>query len=239
MSDEPFTAAHPFKTFVKRLRSSLASSTLQAIALSLATLYSHNSLALPAEAELDRYLLAIQKYIQAQQYDKAHQYLTKAGGLDIPLPADYHFYLGQVLEYNGDHKKAKAQFKSYVSKTGREGEFYTIALEKITEIEELQASKDAVKKAFEPQNAINKVTLSKSSGSKNGSNIQESLKSLYASDSNQEALIKHINTLLKSHPYSGSALQKAHTKTGIYYTLSLGSSNEIIVTKQDRKKNPS
>jgi tetratricopeptide (TPR) repeat protein len=214
-------------------------STVLAAAIALSTAFvSPLSLALPAEAELDRYLLAAEKYIEAEQYEKAHDYLKKAGGLNLSLPANYYYYLGTVLEFNGQNSKAREQFEKYAGEAGRDGEFYTVALEKITEIEEVQTSREAVKKAFESQSSITKSAVATTTNSSSEDDeFEEGLKALYATESLKEALIKHTNAILDANTFSGGIIQKEGSK-GVRYQISIGNNNQVVVTKQDHRKQP-
>ena len=185
--------------------------------------------ALPDEANLDRYMLAAKRHVANQEYDKASDYLTRAQALEIALPAEHYFLLAQVQAHKNEIDKARASYEAYVNKTGREGEHYTAALERITDLEELSSSRKTLKKSSD-QLKSNPITAS------NPKNLDqeylERIKSLYLTGSEEIALVKHINSILGSSPYTGAGIKRSGEKS-LAYKISVNSDNQIIITRQD------
>lgn len=191
--------------------------------------------ALPAEIEMDRYLLAAKKHIEDQNYDAAEVYLDRVKGLDATIPAVYYYYLGSVQEHKKNHRDAEKNLSIYVEKTGKNGEFYEAALQLITQAEE-NISKSVSQKKQQQEASTNQAQMIKavSSGfTDEGKIFDEKIRSLYLSDSTIDALTAHINSLLQSSLYTGTRVRSIKADHGVKYTVSTTDSGEIVVTKQD------
>lgn len=172
-------------------------------ALSLAT-------GLPPEHEAKRLMLAAQKSIESEQWDKAEQQLKRIATLDVPLPAQFHYMHGQVLFHKSEFDMAQKSFEVYVLQAGEEGEFYVSALEMITETDE---NKNKVKPKL-PTPA--ELTLDKPKDE-----YLIGLKKLYLTDDDQEALVLQINSILSSNPYTGARIKQKGSRKGIRYEIKI------------------
>lgn len=191
--------------------------------------------ALPADIEMDRYLLAAKTHIENQNYDAAEDYLKRIKSLKATTPAVYYYYLGTVQEHKQEYRDAKENLSTYVEKTGKEGEFYEDALLLITQAEENLSKSNSMKKQ-EEEVKTNQAEMIKaiSSGFTNeGKVYDKKIRSLYLTDSTIKALTSHINALLQSSLYTGTRVRSITADHGVKYTVSTTSSGDIVVTKQD------
>ena len=199
--------------------------------LILTVLFSTNSYSsgLPPAHEAKRLMLAAQKFINAEQWDKAEQQLKNVTALDVPLSAKFHYMHGQVLFHRSEFDMAQKSFEVYVLQAGEEGEFYISALEMITEADEK-------KKAIKPKvTNTDALTLDKAKDE-----YLESLKKLYLTDDSKEALVLQINNILSTYPYHGSRIKQQDVNKGVRYSVSLtGSELQIQEKSYDKKGAPS
>jgi len=187
-----------------------------------------DQVSLPKEIELDRLMMAAQKYMEENQYSKATEYLERAESLKAKLPAEYHYYKGLVFKTQSQWNKSTAELQQYVIKAGKKGEFYQPALMIITEIENYAPNESQVDTNAEP--AIqweNKVTQ------QSDDEYLAEIKKLYLSKSNVEALVEHINSLLVTAPYTGERVVKlSKGKDQLEYTLKLTDDNKLNIQKK-------
>ncbi len=172
-------------------------------ALSLAT-------GLPPEHEAKRLMLAAQKSIESEQWDKAEQQLKGIATLNVPLPARFHYMHGQVLFHKSEFDMAQKSFEVYVLQAGEEGEFYINALEMITETDE---NKNKVKPKVP---AAAELTLDKPKDE-----YLIGLKKLYLTNDDQEALVLQINSILSSNPYTGVRIKQKGSRMGVRYEIKI------------------
>lgn len=229
------TAVH-YRTQIDDIISAFTKTSL-ALCFLLAT---NLCFALSPEANLDRYLIAAEDYLDQKNYPKADQYLDRARSLDIDLPAKYHLFYGHVLHHNGKLPEARIEFELYIEKAGNEAEHYTKALKMITQIEETQTSREDVQKSIEQQSLNKGSMISRTNLSQQQSEkpLEQELQDLYLTDKAEDAIVKHINSILATYPYSGSVIQSANDREGVFFNLSLSSTREIVTTRQDRRQKP-
>jgi len=194
-------------------------------------LWSTNSFSsgLPPAHEAKRLMLAAQKFINAEQWDKAEQQLKNVTALDVPLSAKFHYMHGQVLFHRSEFDMAQKSFEVYVLQAGEGGEFYISALEMITEADEK-------KKNIKPKvTNTDALTLDKAKDE-----YLESLKKLYLTDDTKQALVLQINNILSTHPYHGSRIKQQDVNKGVRYSVSLtGSELQVQEKSYDKKGAPS
>jgi hypothetical protein len=209
------------------------------LSLSLSTLFTSAAFALPADIELDRYLLATQKHIDNQDYETATTYLqrieTLKSTMPIKLPPEFHYYYGLVLQHDQHLSKARARFETYVIKAGKEGAFYQQALEAITATEEAEMSVRKKSKHRQEQQTKRSDIIDQlnQTGLHQDTQYDAQIKELYLSDNTIKALVLHINSLLTTYPYSRQRIQTNNNTNAILYKISVNKNDDIIVQQQD------
>lgn len=184
---------------------------------------------LPPEHEAKRLMLAAQKSINTEQWDNAEQQLKNVAALDVPLPAKFHYMHGEVLFHRSEFDMAQKSFEVYVLQAGNDGEFYISALEMITEADE---KKKAVKPKAPKTEAL-KLDKAKDE-------YLESLKKLYLTDDDKQALVLQINTIISNNAYHGSRLKQQNIKKGVRYSINLiGSELQVQEKLYDKNGEPS
>ncbi|RRJ82369.1 tetratricopeptide repeat protein [Aestuariirhabdus litorea] len=178
--------------------------------------------ALSPEMEMDRYLLAAQRHVRLGNFREAEQYLQRAVALQIPPPAEFYYVYGEVLHHNGKLQLARETLEKYLQQTQKEGEYYRDALELLTLIEEREAKPLA---SPEPDRAsvVN-------AGTQQADTWMQQLKSLYLTDSTQEALLLHINGLLRNFVVRDSRVLNLDRADDHLYQLSVPQRGELMVT---------
>lgn len=156
-----------------------------------AALLMGQALALEPEHEMRRLMLATEAAVAAQNWGEASEYLTRLQQMEADKPADYLYFRGRVMLESGHYNEARSALEGYVSRVGAEGQHYTDALEMITGVEKARKNETS---------AIEKAT---SAGSEPVAVIEAAgeaslvkLRELYLADSDAEALVMHLNTLL-------------------------------------------
>ena len=183
---------------------------------------------LPPEHEANRLLLAVQSSIDSAQWDKAERQLKEISELEVPLAEKFHYIHGQVMFQQGEYDLAQKSLEIYVLQAGEDGEFYTQALQMITEAEE---KKEVVSK--KPARTAD-LKLDKGKD-----NYLESLKKLYLTDSSTEALVLRINSILSTTPYQGARVKQKNANKGVKYSISVtGNELQIQEKKYDREGAP-
>lgn len=149
--------------------------------------------ALEPEHEMRRLMLATESAVQSQNWAEASEYLNQLQQMDAEKPADYLYYRGRVMLESGHLNEARSAFEGYVSRAGSEGEHYDAALDMITRVEKARKNQaTGMQRAgaadSEPVAVIEPA----------GEASVENLRKLYLADSNAEALLIHLNTLLNN-----------------------------------------
>lgn len=184
--------------------------TLAVIALLLAAPVCPASALAPAY-EADRLLLASEAALSEKLYSEARQYLDQARALGVQLPAEFHYYQAQVREHDGQTAKAQQSYEAYVNQAGKEGRYYRPALKSITRLKAQQGNPDRGSQQIVWQDQ----RLQALSGDAYTARLQQ----LYRSDSAEQALLLHINSLLRFY-----ALYDDGNASWQRYELALGTS---------------
>ncbi|WP_354668027.1 hypothetical protein [Marinobacter salexigens] len=144
--------------------------------------------ALAPEHEARRLMLAIEEAVTDESWGEAGEYLNRLQLLEAEKPVDYHYYRGKVMLQSSHLNEAQSAFEAYVTKAGTEGEHYQEGLKLLTNIERARKAK-----AQAPQTSSDaKIAVIEPAGDSR----LESLRKLYLADSDREALLLHLNSLL-------------------------------------------
>ncbi|WP_236744155.1 hypothetical protein [Marinobacter similis] len=164
----------------------------RALGLVLAsTLLAGQAWALAPEHETRRLMLATEEAVTAERWGEAGEYLNRLQQLEGPKPADYFFYRGRVMFQAGHLNEAQSALEAYVESAGTDGSHYQKALKLITVVEKTRKDQAAA-----PQNGngeSNKVAVIEPAGDQQ----MASLRKLYLVNSDREALVLHLNSLLE------------------------------------------
>ena len=98
---------------------------------------------LPPEVEVDRYLLRAERLIAAKDHKGVRDIMFKIVELqrehDLELPAGFYFKYAQAALSTGSIEAAIDSVHKYLEAAGRDGEFYTEALELLDQAERIKA----------------------------------------------------------------------------------------------------
>lgn len=200
--------------------------------------------ALSPDAELDRCLLAAEKYIAANDFSHAEIYLQKIAALKIPTPADYDFFVAVVRMQQHEDQAAQAAFDRYVQHAGKNGKYYKDALEQLTLLEERQTQTNAAAVSSQPGGPAKRVSaevnaepVATASGLENpDASYDAKLKQQYQRGDTVNALIARINELLASHVFVASKIKNPQTQDSELFSVSIAQKNEVVVTRQSRTR---
>ncbi|MGO1750311.1 MAG: hypothetical protein ACTHZR_08575 [Marinobacter sp.] len=182
--------------------------------------------ALAPEHESRRLMLATEEAVTAENWGEASEYLTRLQNLDAKKPADYHYYRGRVMLQSSHFNEAQSALEAYVTKAGTEGDHYQNALKLITEIE--RARKENAKAPQIGDEA--RIAVIEPAGDKRVA----SLRKLYLADSDREALVLHLNSLLGIAGWrQDQTVVRLDRPADIEYRLSIG--NDAISTQEIRR----
>lgn len=189
---------------------------------SLLLLLSGLSYGLSPAVEADRFMLAAKQYLNESNYVEAEKYLDRIGKLQVEPPIDYYYAFGVVYNKQDNIFDAKKFFEQYVEKAGSEGEFYIDALKAINALE---VEKDKPK----PVTVEPKIDWSQAAAAmKVESGYVKDLRDLYLTESSEEALELHLNSLLSVyHVGNGPNLK---TNKRVSYVTSISISGDHIVS---------
>ncbi|WP_417515051.1 hypothetical protein [Marinobacter sp.] len=185
--------------------------------------------ALAPEHETRRLMLAIEESVAAESWGEASEYLNRLQLLDAEKPADYHYYRGRVMLQSSHFNEAQAALETYVTSAGVEGSHYQSALKLITGIERARKEKALVTQVGDEA----RVAVIEPAGDKRTA----SLRKLYLADSDREALVLHLNSLLGVAGWrQDQAVVRLDRPADIEYRLS-SSGNAISI--QEIRRNSS
>ncbi|OHY81279.1 hypothetical protein BCA33_12280 [Marinobacter sp. AC-23] len=186
------------------------------VAIVTSALIAGQAAALAPEHETRRLMLATEEAVTAENWGEASEYLNRLQHLDVEKPADYHYYRGRVMLQSSHFNEAQAALEAYVTKAGAEGDHYQNALKLITEIE--RARKE---KAVAPQVGDEaKIAVIEPAGDRRVA----SLRKLYLADTDREALVLHLNSLLGVAGWrQDQAIVRLDQPADIEYRLTSGS----------------
>jgi hypothetical protein len=146
--------------------------------------------ALAPEHEVRRLMLATEEAVAVDNWGEAGEYLNRLQNLDGNKPVDYFYYRGRVM-YQASHlNEAQSALEEYVSKAGIDGQHYKEALTLITSVEKAKKNRALTPKRAEGETG--KIAVIEPSGDRK----LASLRKLYLTDTDKEALALHLNSLL-------------------------------------------
>ena len=148
------------------------------------------ALALAPEHETRRLMLATEEAVVAENWGEAAEYLDRLQQLEGEKPDDYYFYRGRVMLQSSHLNEAQSALETYVSQAGAEGAHYQESLQLITSIEKTRRQNAVAPQAAGESEPVAVIEPA-------GEGRVESLRKLYLADSDREALILHINSLLE------------------------------------------
>ena len=198
------------------------------LAFIILSLFSLSALALPAEIEADRLVLAAQEKIARQDFDAAKAYLEQVAPLKVEPRPVYHFLYGQVLMHQGHLKQAEDQLSQYVTKVGRNGDNYDDALRMITQIDEQLQSRNDVA-ALEAGKGSKTMDIQASGGSDDAYDAR--LLKLYMTHNLKDALVLQVNSLLNSYPYLKGRVKNLQTSDRDEYSVAVEKPSGLLVTR--------
>lgn len=147
--------------------------------------------ALAPEHEMRRLMLATEEAVESESWGEAGEYLNRLQQLEGNKPADYFYYRGLVM-YQAKHlNEAQQALETYVNTAGADGDNYQDALKLITDVEKSRKSGSAGSQGAGSEGG--KIAVIEPAG---GQTIN-SLRELYLVDSDREALVMHLNSLLE------------------------------------------
>jgi len=159
-----------------------------------AVLYAGSAMALPAEHEIRRLMLATEQALAAENWNDASEYLGRLQQLDGERPVDFYFYRGRVMQKSGLLSEAQAALEVYITRAGKEGQYYKQSLERMTEIEKLR--KDRALAVVTDNPAVSLPPRIATIEAAEGQSAAD-LKKLYLADSEEQALLMHLNSVLQ------------------------------------------
>ncbi|WP_291949270.1 hypothetical protein [Marinobacter sp.] len=182
--------------------------------------------ALAPEHETRRLLMAIEESVAAENWGEASEYLNRLQLLDAEKPVDYNYYRGRVMLQSSHFNEAQSALEAYVTKAGTEGSHYQDALKLITGIERARKEKSQVTQV----GAESRIAVIEPAGDKRSA----SLRKLYLADSDGEALVLHLNSLLGIAGWrQDQAIVRLDRPADIEYRLSSG--DDAISIQQLRR----
>lgn len=202
---------------------------MRAALLSAMMMTSSLVLALPADIEADRLVLAAEEKIAQQDFEGARSYLQRVEPLKVEPRPVFHFLYGQVLLREGSLEQARNHLTDYVSRVGREGENYDDALRLLTQIEEQLDSQEQVSASTGKLQDLKAAALE--SGDSEGQAYDDKVRKLFLSANLQDALVMHINSLLKSYVYLEGKVKNPAVSDRESYSVSRSGKTEIVVSK--------
>lgn len=160
-------------------------------------LFVGNAAALEPEHEMTRLMLATEAAVESENWGEASEYLNRLQQMESEKPADYLYFRGRVMLESGHFNEAQSALEGYVSRAGSEGDHYTDALGMITQVEKARKSgKSGAEQVADSESK--RVAMIEPAGETS----VERLRELYLADSDAEALVMHLNTLLDGAGWS-------------------------------------
>ncbi|MDY6798240.1 MAG: hypothetical protein SVX28_05770 [Pseudomonadota bacterium] len=147
--------------------------------------------ALAPEHEVRRLMLATEEAVTSEQWGEAAGYLNRLQQLEADRPASYLFFRGKVMLQSAHYNEARSALEGYIKDAGTDGQYYREALQLITRIE--KARKEAERASANGQGESEPVAVIRPAGEE----TLDSLRKLYLADTDREALVMHLNSLLQ------------------------------------------
>ena len=173
---------------------------------------------LSPEHEVRRLVMAVDTAITESRWDDASRYLARLQTLDSPKPAEFQFFRGKVMLQASQLNEAQAALEAYVNQASADGQYYDQALQLITQVEDRQLSRPEEREAkpvatIEPAQRVD----------------TKALQSLYLEDSEQGALIAHLNSLLSLNAWQPGPIIRNKPSEGVRYQLDVGADKTLQV----------
>lgn len=197
-----------------------------------AVLYAGGAVALPAEHEIRRLMLATEQALAAENWDDASEYLGRLQQLDGERPVDFYFYRGRVMQKSELLNEAQASLDEYVTRAGKEGRYYKPALERITEVEKLRKDRALAALDNNPATPLQPriATIEAAEGQS-----EADLQKLYLADTEEQALLMHLNSVLQLSGWrEDNAIVQLDQPADIRYQVEKRNSSLLIqqITRQ-------
>jgi len=171
--------------------------------------------ALPPEHEMRRLMLAVEEAVSSDNWTEAGEYLNRIQQMEGEKPADYYFYRGQAMFRAGLFNEARVALETYVTRAGSEGSHYQQALSLITDIERARRSAGAQGTGAEPPPRIAVIEPAED-------HDLSVLRRLYLADSDREALVLHLNSLLELSGWrADTAVVRLDQPADLFYQVSV------------------
>ena len=146
--------------------------------------------ALEPEHEIRRLMIATEEAVSAENWGEAGEYLNRLQRLEGDKPSDYYYFRGRVMLESSHYNEAQSALERYIEGAGTEGDHYTDALRLITQVEKGRKREGA--RANNNQDESEPVAVIEPAGEE----PLKELRQLYLAESDEEALVIHLNTLL-------------------------------------------
>lgn len=153
------------------------------------------ALSLKPSHEADRLVMAAEEALTNGNADAAEDYLLQARQLGVELPPEYDFFYGQLLRKKGDLNRARSHLEQYVDRAGSQGEHYREALTLITEVERARNGRSGTKSASAGEGTA------ELRWAEDHEEYVQKIQELYQQPDAVQALVQHINSLLKFYAY--------------------------------------
>ncbi|MAR89669.1 MAG: hypothetical protein CML06_02140 [Pseudomonadales bacterium] len=199
-------------------------------------------LALPAEMEADRLILAAEEKLSAGQHEAAREYLQRVDQLEVTPEPKYHYLAGQLALHYGELEAAKEHLTGYVESAGRDGEFYQESLRMLTRVEEQQQSQEAIARSRQQLQQIQSggglgsgggADQDASAGDVAGKAYDQRIQQLYIAPSLQESLVLHINSLLSAYQYLEGPVKNRDLSPRLEFRVSVQPPSQLSVVRKD------
>jgi len=97
---------------------------------------SNHLFALSKEIRADQYMVTVKKALDKNDHRKALKYMKKIETLEVKLPNSFYYFKANAQYKSDESKNAKYSLEKYLESEGRQGKYYSEAIELLTEIEE-------------------------------------------------------------------------------------------------------
>lgn len=147
--------------------------------------------ALAPEHEIRRLMLATEEAVMAENWSEAGEYLNRLRAMEGEKPPEYFYYRGRAMLQANHLNEARSALEQYITLAGAKGAYYQQSLKLITDIEKanrasMRALAEGSAGTREPVAVIEPA----------GGHDLKTLRQLYLADTDREALVIHLNTLL-------------------------------------------
>lgn len=188
---------------------------LMGLALAGSLLVSGSVLALPAEHEIQRLMLAVEESVEAERWRDAAEYLNRLQQLEGQKPPEYLYYRGQVMARSEHYNEAMSALENYVAGTGADGKYYTESLKLITTIEEARSGQVSGRGSAEAgQESVAEIVPAGASG--------EGSQAAAGSNASPQALVSRMNRIFDQAGWRRNPrLIREGSKPDVHYRASV------------------